>query len=108
MLIQRPLVERPFFSICIPQHNRTSFLIEVCRSLDAQTFRAFEVCISDDCSTDGRSDELLAFLHASQLSFSYRRLENNLRYDANLRPAMPLSSAENRFLLRTHAALSIP
>ena len=29
----------PFFSICIPQHNRTSFLIEVCRSLDAQTFR---------------------------------------------------------------------
>ena len=34
--VERRLVDAPFFSICIPQHNRTSFLIEVCRSLAAQ------------------------------------------------------------------------
>ena len=49
---------RPYFSICIPQHNRTSFLIEALRTLDRQTFRDFEVCISDDASTDGREADL--------------------------------------------------
>ena len=104
-IVRRLSAERPFFSICIPQHNRTSFLIEVCRSLDAQTYRDFEVCISDDCSSDGRSEELLAFLHASRLSFSYRRLEKNLRYDGNLRSAMALASGEYAFLLGNDDAL---
>jgi glycosyl transferase family 2 len=108
MLVRRPLVDRPFFSICIPQHNRTSFLIEVCRSLDAQTFRNFEVCISDDCSTDGRRDDLLDYLHGSQLSFAYRQLENNLRYDGNLRSAIALASGEYAFLLGNDDALKGP
>jgi hypothetical protein len=99
MLVRRQLVDRPFFSICIPQHNRTSFLLEVCRSLDAQTFRAFEVCISDDCSTDGRGEELLDFLQTSGLSFAYRRLNRNLRYDGNLRSAIELASGQYAFLL---------
>jgi hypothetical protein len=105
MLVKRTLGDRPFFSICIPQHNRTSFLIEVCRSLDAQTFRNFDVCISDDCSTDGRREELLAFLHASHLSFSYRQLEKNLRYDGNLRSAIALASGQYAFLLGNDDAL---
>jgi len=105
MLVRRPLVERPFFSICIPQHNRTSFLLEVCRSLDAQTFRGFEVCISDDCSTDGRGEELLDFLQRSGLSFAYRRLETNLRYDGNLRSAIELASGRYAFLLGNDDAL---
>ena len=104
-LIRRQLTEQPFFSVCIPQHNRTSFLLAVCRSLDAQTFRDFEVCISDDCSTDGRQDELLEFLHSSRLSFVYRRLEHNLRYDGNLRSAIELASAPYCFLLGNDDAI---
>ena len=48
----------PFFSICIPQYNRTSFVIEALRALAGQSFKNFEVCVSDDCSSDGRQSEL--------------------------------------------------
>ena len=84
----------PFFSICIPQYNRTSFLIEACQALQHQTFKDFELCISDDCSTDGRSDELEGFLRRSGLRFQYRRQVRNGRYDRNLREAISLASGE--------------
>jgi glycosyltransferase involved in cell wall biosynthesis len=84
----------PFFSICIPQHNRTSFLIEACRHLKLQTCQDFEVCISDDCSTDGRAEELQQFLRESQIPFVYCRQEKNRRYDGNLRAAIGLASGE--------------
>lgn len=84
----------PFFSICIPQYNRTSFLIEACRALQRQTFKDFELCISDDCSTDGRSPELEDFLRLSALRFVYRRQARNRRYDRNLREAISLASGQ--------------
>ena len=74
----------PFFSVCIPQFNRTSFLIEACKVLNGQTFRDFEICISDDCSTDGRETELIQYLQQSGLSFTYKKQPKNKRYDANL------------------------
>ena len=89
----------PFFSICIPQHNRTSFLIEACRHLKLQTCQDFEVCISDDCSTDGRAEELQQFLRESQISFVYRRQKKNRRYDGNLRTAIGLASGEYCILM---------
>ncbi len=107
-IVERRLVARPYFSICIPQHNRTSFLIEVCRSLDRQRFRSFEVCISDDASTDGRDGELLQHLESSGLSFVYRRLTTNRRYDGNLRAAMELAGGEFCFLLGNDDALAAP
>jgi glycosyltransferase involved in cell wall biosynthesis len=100
--------ENPFFSVCIPQHNRTSFLIEVCKSLAAQTFKDFEVCISDDCSTDDREGELLAYLEQSGLSFVYQRQEKNLRYDGNLRASIALSCGQYCFLLGNDDALATP
>ncbi len=99
---------RPFFSICIPQHNRTSFLIGVCESLAAQRFDGFEVCISDDCSTDGREEELLGWLRASPLSYVYQRRERNGRYDANLRSAIALAGGDYCFLLGNDDVLKTP
>src|SRR4051812_15316998 len=96
----------PFFSICIPQYNRTSFLIEACRSLSVQTFRDFEVCISDDCSTDGREAELGAFLQQSGMTFVYRKQERNSRYDGNLRAAIGLACGRYCFLLGNDDALA--
>lgn len=90
---------QPVFSICIPQFNRTSFLLEACRSIVTQNFESCEICISDDCSTDGRQQELLDFLEASPMSFAYRRLPQNHRYDANLREAIALSQGDYCFLL---------
>lgn len=107
-MVERRATGRPFFSVCIPQHNRTSFLIEVCRSLAAQQFDAFEVCISDDCSTDGREGELLAYLESSPLAYVYRRLERNGRYDVNLRSAIDLAAGEYCFLLGNDDVLKSP
>src|SRR4051812_14985040 len=95
----------PFFSVCIPQYNRTSFLIESCRSLQAQTFRDFEVCISDDRSTDGRRDELETFLKGSGLRYIYEIQPVNGRYDVNLRAAIEMASGEYCLLLGNDDAI---
>lgn len=106
--LSRNRVEAPFFSICIPQYNRTSFLIEACTSLERQTFTGFEVCISDDCSTDGRADELAEFLRKSSLPFVYHRHESNRRFDANLRSAIGLARGRFAFLLGNDDSVASP
>lgn len=99
MQVKRLLVEHPFFSLCIPQYNRTSFLIEACKSLAAQTFKEFELCISDDCSTGGREAQLLEFLERSGLSFVYKKQPQNQRYDGNPRASISLARGRFCFLL---------
>jgi glycosyltransferase involved in cell wall biosynthesis len=98
----------PAFSICIPQFNRTSFLVEACRSLAAQSFAGFEVCISDDRSTDGREEELLAFLTSSGLEFTYAKQARNQRYDGNLRSAIAMARGKFVFLLGNDDRLARP
>jgi hypothetical protein len=92
-----PGTTSPFFSICIPQHNRTSFLLRALESFREQRFQDFEVCISDDCSNDGRTDELIHFLHSSGMRYKLKRQKVNLRYDGNLREAIGLASG--RYIL---------
>lgn len=106
--VRRERVADPMFSICIPQHNRTSFIIEACRALARQTYASFEVCISDDCSTDGGEQRLLEFLDDSQLSYVYRRQSRNLRYDGNLRAAISLARGRYVFLMGNDDCLSRP
>ncbi|MBV9328299.1 MAG: glycosyltransferase [Chloroflexi bacterium] len=106
--VRRERVAQPVFSVCIPQHNRTSFIIEACRSLVSQTYGNFEVCISDDCSTDGGEQRLLDFLEDSELSFAYRRQRRNLRYDANLRAAIDLARGQYVFLMGNDDCLARP
>lgn len=89
----------PFFSICIPQYNRTSFIVEAISWLGRQTFRDVEICVSDDRSTDGREEEVVAALRATGLRFTYHKQEKNLRYDGNLRGALALSSGRYCYLL---------
>lgn len=100
------VVREPFFSICIPQYNRTDFLIAACESFALQTFREFEVCISDDCSNDGKECTLLNHLKRLNLSFVYARTESNIRYDANLRKAISLSKGKYLLLMGNDDALS--
>jgi len=94
---ERRLPEQPFFSISIPHHNRTGLLIDALRVLEAQTFKSVEVCISDDCSTDGRQSDLLDFLAGSTLACCYSTTTSNLRYDANIRRAIGM--ATGRFVV---------
>lgn len=106
--VSRPLSGTPFFSVCIPEYNRTSFLIEACRSLEQQTFRDFEVCISDDNSPHNRHHELVAYLQESNLAFRYHRRTTNGRYDVNLRTAMDLATGRYFFLLANDDVLTRP
>ncbi len=98
----------PYFSICVPQYNRTSFLIEACRSLSMQTFKDFELCISDDCSNDNKEEALLSFLKASGMRFVYKKQEKNVRYDVNLRTSLSMASGRYSFLLGNDDALATP
>lgn len=105
---RRSSVTAPYFSVCIPQYNRTSFVLEACKSLERQTFTQFEVCISDDCSTDGRGGELIEYLQRSSLAFVYQQQPANCRYDANLRSAIGLARGRFAFLLGNDDALASP
>jgi glycosyltransferase involved in cell wall biosynthesis len=87
----------PFFSICIPQFNRTAYLLRALDSFGAQSFRDFEICISDDCSTDGRTCEIEARLRELRVPYKFHKRTENGRYDANLRTAIGLASG--RFCL---------
>jgi hypothetical protein len=89
----------PFFSVCIPQYNRTDFLLEALRRLACQTAQNFEVCISDDCSPDGRYAEIVAALKASGRPFRYERQTKNLRYDGNTRAAIDMSRGRFCYLM---------
>jgi glycosyltransferase involved in cell wall biosynthesis len=106
MEVRNTPIETPFFSICIPQYNRTALLIEACKTLAEQTFNNFEVCISDDSSTDGKEEDLLTFLQQSGLSFIYRRQQQNIRYDGNLRASINLARGKYCFLLGNDDALA--
>jgi glycosyltransferase involved in cell wall biosynthesis len=99
---------RPFFSICIPHYNRTDFFLKACESFVCQKFKNFEVCISDDCSTDGRRNDLLRFLEGSGLIFTFCVTPKNLRYDGNLRNAIGHSAGRYVFLLGNDDRLSHP
>jgi glycosyltransferase involved in cell wall biosynthesis len=95
----------PFFSICIPQHNRTDFLLEALRTVASQRFRDFQVCISDDRSPDGRQEEIVAALKCSGVSYKFHVQEKNRRYDGNLRGAIGLADGRYCFLLGNDDAL---
>lgn len=101
-------IRKPYFSICIPQYNRTSFLIELLKSLKSQTFEKFEVCISDDRSPDGRQPEVAEFLESSDLSYTYRVQPENLQYDGNMRAAIGLARGKYCFLMSNDDALAGP
>jgi glycosyltransferase involved in cell wall biosynthesis len=103
-MIEEP--KAPFFSICIPQYNRTEFLIECLRSIVGQTFGDYEVCISDGASTDGGEKKIEKFLSLSRIRFRFARSDTNLKYDHNLRKAISLSSGRFVFLMGNDDALA--
>ncbi|OYU12436.1 MAG: family 2 glycosyl transferase [Comamonadaceae bacterium PBBC1] len=94
-----------FLSICIPQYNRTSFLIESLCSFSMQSFKDFEVCISDGGSTDGGLLEIESFLIHSGMRYKIKRSEKNIQYDENLRTSISLSEGKYILLMGNDDAL---
>lgn len=100
--------EAVVFSICIPQHSRTSFLLRALQILNEQTFRGFEVCVSDDCSDDGRESDVVDFLATSGMRHKYSRSSVNQRCDASLRGAISLASGKYVLLMGNDDCLADP
>jgi glycosyltransferase involved in cell wall biosynthesis len=90
---------KPLLSICIPQFNRTSFLLQSLCRLREQTNGDFEVCVSDGGSTDGRAEEIVAFLRVSGMAHKYEMQKESARYDQNLRAAIGMATGRYCFLL---------
>lgn len=108
LLDRRPHGSRPYFSICVPQYDRTSFLLRALDSYAEQTCRDFEVCISDDRSPDGRQSEVVAALERAGIPFAFQVQATNLRYDGNLRAAIALARGRYCLLMGNDDALAGP
>jgi glycosyltransferase involved in cell wall biosynthesis len=98
----------PFFSFCIPNYNRTDFLLQTLKSIAEQTFIDYEVCISDGKSTDERFSEIRNFIELSKIPHCLYESPINLQYDPNLRSAISRSSGEYLILMGNDDALSTP
>lgn len=96
----------PDFSICVPQFDRTPFLLKAIESYSRQTHRSAEICISDGASPDGRQLEIIDALRATGISFAFSRSPVTLRYDANLRTAIALARGRYCLLMGNDDALA--
>lgn len=96
-------------SICIPQYNRSRYLLAVLESIRIQEYPEVEVVISDDCSTDDSLEVIPKYIAEAQetthVRFNYIRQPTNLGYDGNLRAALEAAQGEYLFVLGNDDAL---
>jgi glycosyltransferase involved in cell wall biosynthesis len=96
-------------SICIPQYNRSRYLLAVLESIRIQDHPEVEVVISDDCSTDDSLEVIPKYIAGVQgtthVRFNYIRQPKNLGYDGNLRAALGAGQGEYLFALGNDDAL---
>ena len=85
--------EKPRVSIGVPVFNGENFLEEALDSILAQTYRDFELIISDNASTD-RTEEICAAYAARDKRIRYHRNEKNLGAAKNFNQVFELSTGE--------------
>lgn len=98
----------PFFSICVPQYERTDHFIAALGTFAAQRFRDFEVVVSDGGSGDGGIDRVRRELERLGLRHVFSVSPERLRYDANLRRAIAMSSGRWCLLMGNDDGLADP
>jgi glycosyltransferase involved in cell wall biosynthesis len=60
-IFDSPMTEQCTFSVVIPVHNRAQLLLRAVQSVFAQSFRAYEIIVVDDGSSDDVEGALSAF-----------------------------------------------
>jgi glycosyltransferase involved in cell wall biosynthesis len=89
-------MERPFFSICIPNFNYGAYIEETINSVLCQTFQDFEIIIADNCSTDN-SLEVIKKIDDNRINIIVNNV--NLGMSLNLDIATKHSNGEFIILL---------
>jgi glycosyltransferase involved in cell wall biosynthesis len=62
----------PTVSVIVPTYNREKSILETLQSIEAQSFRDFEIVIIDDGSTDG-TREIVYTLQSSKISYYHQK-----------------------------------
>lgn len=81
----------PHISICIPAYKRASYLEQLLKSIEEQTYTNFEVIITDD-SGDDTSVEALAKKFADKFTLTYYKNTQILGTPANWNAAIQLAN----------------
>jgi glycosyltransferase involved in cell wall biosynthesis len=98
----------PFLTIGIPHYKHRRFLEAVLDSLFAQSYRDFEILVSDDCSPGDSKAVIPALLEKSERPFRYYAQPTNLGYDGNVRFCLRAARGRYVFLLGNDDALADP
>lgn len=88
---------KPIVSVCIPTYNRCSSLEKTIDSLYQQTFRNFEILISDNASTDSTRDYCLNLLENIDLQTTNQNISiRYFRQKKNLGPIHNFNFAKSK------------
>ncbi len=98
----------PLISICVPQYERTAHFTQALKTLAAQRFQDFEVVVSDGGSRDGGANRIRHELERLGLRHLFAPSSERLRYDANLRRAIALSTGRWCLLMGNDDGLADP
>jgi len=79
-------------SICIPTYNQTEFLKKNLESIRLQTYKDFEVIITDDSTTDVVKKEVESFFASFACQYTYHKNEPALGSPANWNKAISLAT----------------
>ena len=89
-------MRRPFFSVVIVTYNRCNFLKANLSILLQQTFKDYEVIISDNASTDETSNVVKSF---KDKRIKYIRNKKNIGFPQNIKQAMLKAAGKYIFTL---------
>lgn len=102
------LAYKPFFSIILPTYNsELIFFQELIQSLKSQTYKYFEICISDDASKNIDFLEFLDELKAKSDNITVVRSDKNRGIAGNTNQAIAIAKGE-WFILCDHDDLVEP
>jgi glycosyltransferase involved in cell wall biosynthesis len=82
----------PAITICIPAFNQTEFLNRTLESISSQTFRDFEVIVTDDSTTQDVEKLVVSF--ESKFKIRYERNSEQLGSPANWNRALDMAQGD--------------
>lgn len=93
-------------SICIPTYNRLKYLVdnlnEIIRQLLLDKISdKIEICLSDNCSTDGTDEYVQNIIneYGAQISIKFNKNESNLGFDRNCQLVMNMAVGEYSWII---------